>query len=51
MTKCPICGKDILLHCHSLVLCKHHKWFVHLECCKKKCSQHGEPCIHAYKIY
>ena len=31
----------------NAILCRHHRAYVHADCCSEKCSWHGAPCRHA----
>lgn len=49
--KCAKCEGGIHDSPDNLVLCAHHKGFVHMGCCMYDCSQDGTPCMHAMSIY
>ncbi len=48
---CKICGGPFATSADKIVLCAHHKNFVHKGCCVNQCSGDGEPCMHCKGIY
>ena len=51
MDTCKFCSGDFETSPDTLVLCRHYKDFVHLECCMHHCSKNGKPCEHAIAQY
>jgi hypothetical protein len=51
MEHCKICTGDFEKSPDQLVLCEHHKGFVHYGCCTHRCSHEHKPCKHAKSIY
>lgn len=51
MDSCKMCKGDFHDSPDNLVLCEHHKGFVHYGCCVTNCSMDGKPCEHCKKEY